>query len=72
MVRAWASRIVLKVHYKSFLIYLKIAEVATEMTKMGRFAFRGPASLSENSDLGSREKSKRATERHFRHERLWL
>ena len=74
MVEAKTSRIVLKIRYKSFLIYLEIAEAAVGTTKTESFILRNPVGWSDNlsSDLGgSGEKLERVTEGYSRRGWLW-
>ena len=66
MVGAQASRTVLKIRYKSFLVYLKTAEVVGGTIRMGSFASRGPIGWLDNlfpDSEGDREKSERAIEK---------
>ena len=58
-----ASKTVLKICYKLFLIYLGILILAVETTMRGDFAFKSLVGYSKNSDLGDEEKSGRAMER---------
>lgn len=65
MVGAWTSKTVLKLRFNFSLVYLGTAGVATKMTAIGSFAPRGFADCFENSDLESKEESRRVTEERF-------
>ena len=62
--RAQASRTILKICCKSFLIYLRISVVAIRITATRNFVSKGPIDYLENSDLESGEESKRVTEKY--------
>ena len=64
VVGAQASKMVLKMRCKSFMVYLGTGSVAAGTTATGKFALRGPASYSNIplSDSGVEEKLKGATE----------
>ena len=65
-----ASKTVLKIRYKSSLVYLRIL-VAVVRTKTTRdFAPKGPKGCLENSNLGDREELDRATKRRSRQGQL--
>ena len=65
-----ASKTVLKIYYRSSLIYLVIVGAVVETTAIRSFALRGPTGYLENSDLGGEEESRRVIER--RSWRGWL
>ena len=58
---------VLRIRYKSFLVYLGIMGAVARITATRRFALRGPVGWSDKSlsDSGIGEKSKRVTEGRF-------
>ena len=67
MIGAQASRIVLKICCKSFLVYLEIEGVVLGITTMEKYAPRGPAGRLNNSSphLGDKKESERVTKRRF-------
>ena len=69
MVGAWAFRTVLKMHYKSSLVYLGTGGAAGKITATEKCALKGLASWSDISLSDSRggEESRKGMERSF----LW-
>ena len=74
MMRAQASKTVLKIYCKSFLVYLGTGNAMAKIIVIGRFAFKDSAGWLDNLSFDSRggKKSKRATKRHFLQGWLWL
>ena len=69
MIRAQSSKTVLKIWYKSSLVYLKIKNSATGRFELKRLANR---SNSLSSNLVRGKKSKITMEKHFLQKQLWL
>lgn len=67
MIEAQASKTVLKIRCKSFLVYLGAKDIVLGIIAIRRLAPKSLASCSDNllSDLGAREKSEGVTEECF-------
>ena len=67
MVRAWAYKKILKIYYKSSLVYLGMRNIAIGITAIGRYGPRYLASWLDNLSSKSRgeKESRKATKRCF-------
>ena len=63
MIGAWASEIVWKICYRSFLVDLGTMKAAAGIIAIKNFSHRGLMGCLENVDLEGGKKSERATEK---------